>query len=124
MVESMNTRRMSPNRGSAVSASNSAFRLPDATHRRKRLYTASQEPNSAGRSRHGTPVRARYKSASKNARSGRVGAGPWRFFLAAATAGPRAAQRLSEIMYRMASCRGRGSTATPYHGGASSVNTA
>jgi hypothetical protein len=46
-------------------ASNSRRSAPDATQRRKRLYMAPQRPNSEGRSRQGTPVRARYKSAEK-----------------------------------------------------------
>src|SRR5262249_17972620 len=60
-AESTSSRRTSPKAGSAVRSSNSAARLPEATQRRKRLYTASQRPNSDGRSRHGMPVRARYR---------------------------------------------------------------
>ena len=102
MVESISTRRTSPRSGSAVSSSNSRRRLPEATQRRKRLYTASQAPKSPGRSRQGTPVRATYSSASKNIRSGSTGFWPERWRLALSTAGPSAAQRASVIMYRMA----------------------
>jgi hypothetical protein len=102
MVLSMSTRRVSPNAGSAVIPSNRAFSPPDRTHRRNRLYTASQLPNSAGRSRHGTPVRARYSRASKKSRSGSVGGCPPLYHLARSTSGCSAAQRSSVSMYRIA----------------------
>ena len=126
MVESMSTRRTSPNAGSAVSSSKSRRSRPEATHRRNRLYTASQEPNSAGRSRHGMPVRARYKRASRNARSGSSGFWPWGCRRAFSTAGPRAAQSASVIMYRMGSesLRVRKADATGLDPTTSSVNTA
>ena len=57
-VESTSTRRTSPKCGSAVIASNSRAKAPEPTQRRNRLYTASQAPNSPGRSRSGMPVRA------------------------------------------------------------------
>jgi hypothetical protein len=40
------------------------------------LCTASHSPNSAGRSRSGMPVRPRYRTASKNRRSGSRGGWP------------------------------------------------
>ena len=67
------------------------------------MYTASQAPNSAGRSRHGMPVRPRYSRASKNIRSGSTGGCPPVRRLAAATCGAIAAHRPSVSMYRMAS---------------------
>jgi hypothetical protein len=42
---------------------------PRCSHRRNRFYTASHCPNPSGRSRHGTPVRATYNTASRNIRS-------------------------------------------------------
>ena len=81
-------------------------RPPEATHRRNRLYTASHAPNSAGRSRHGTPVRARYSRASKKSRSGSFGFGPWRVPLGLVDHRPRASQRSSVSMYRIAAAPG------------------
>src|SRR5215831_633021 len=101
MVESISTRRNSPNAGSAVMASNSRRSAPDAAQRRKRLYTASQRPNSDGKSRQGTPVRARYKSASKKSRSGSPGGWPPLCRLACWTNGSIPAQSSSVSMYRM-----------------------
>ncbi len=102
MVESISTRRVSPNAGSAVIASNRWWRPPEWTCRRNRLYTASRRPNSEGKSRHGTPVRATYNRASRNSRSGRTGGDPPVRRLAASTSGAIAAQRPSVSMYRMA----------------------
>lgn len=102
MVPSMNTRRTSPNRGSAVIPSNSRRSPPEAAHRRDRLYAASHAPNPAGRSRHGMPVRLTYSRASKNTRSGTVGGCPPRCRLACRTNDPIAAQRSSVSMYRIA----------------------
>ncbi len=42
---------------------------PLSSQRRKRMYTALHAPNTAGRSRHGAPVRARKRTASINSRS-------------------------------------------------------
>src|SRR5262249_24063062 len=74
---------------------------PEATQRRKRLYTASQLPNSEGKSRHGMPVRIRYNSPSKKSRSASVGGWPPLCRLAWCTNGSNAAQRSSVSMYRM-----------------------
>jgi hypothetical protein len=101
MVESISTRRTSANAGSAVSASNRRRSAPEATQRRKQLYTASQRPNLAGRSRQGMPVRARYNSASKKSRSASRGDWPPLWRLAWRTWGSSAAQRSSVGMYRM-----------------------
>lgn len=43
-----------------------------------RLYTVFHAPNRSGRSRHGMPVLARYRTASMNVRSSSFGAGPGR----------------------------------------------
>ena len=103
LVESTSTRRTSPNCGSAVISSNSRARAPEATQRRNRLYTASQAPNSPGRSRSGMPVRAMYRVASKNIRSGSTGGWPPLCRLAWLTSGSIAAHSPSVIMYRMGS---------------------
>src|SRR5438477_3128319 len=113
MVASISTRRTSPRSGSAVSSSNRAWRLPEYTHRRSRLYTASQDPNSAGRSRHGTPVLAQYRTASKNTRSGVSGFCPALCRLARSTSGPMTAQSSSVSMYRMAIPHRSGREHTP-----------
>jgi len=93
----------SPNAGLSVSNWNSLARLPLAIQRRNRLYTASQAPNSAGRSLQGTPVRPIYNTASKNWRSGNTGGCPHLYRLACLTHGPMTVQRSSVIMYRMPS---------------------
>src|SRR5262249_32946208 len=54
--------------------------IPRPSQRRKRLYTASQRPKSFGRSRQGSPVRARYSTASTNRRSLSTGGRPARDF--------------------------------------------
>ena len=50
-------------------AANSSSQRPCLDHRSKRLNTVFQEPNSLGRSRHGTPVRRHHTTASKKRRS-------------------------------------------------------
>jgi len=101
MVLSISTRRTSPSSGSAVIASYAAFSPPDATHRRNRLYTASHRPNSEGRSRHGMPVRARYRTASTNSRSLKAGGAPAGCLTSANTA-PSRSQAASVSRYRIA----------------------
>src|SRR4030095_1157908 len=53
---------------------------PRTSQRRKRLYTASQRPKSSGRSRQGSPVRARDSPASIHRRSLSTGGRPARDF--------------------------------------------
>src|SRR4030095_16886942 len=60
--------------------SQSRRQSPRTSQRRKRLYTASQRPKSFGRSRQGSPVRARYSTASINRRSLSPGGRPARDF--------------------------------------------
>src|SRR5262245_9624429 len=60
--------------------SQSRRQIPRPSQRRKRLYTASQRPKSFGRSRQGSPVRARYSTASTNRRSLSTGGRPARDF--------------------------------------------
>src|SRR5215831_12699937 len=68
MVLSINSCRAPVNLSSCNPAHNRRH-TPLCSQRRNRLYTASQCPNSFGKSRQGTPVRARYKTASRNMRS-------------------------------------------------------
>src|SRR5262245_12465297 len=98
LVASTSTRFTSANTGLSVSTWNSRARLPLAIQRRKRLYTASQAPNSPGRSRHGMPVRATYNTASKNIRSDKTGVCPPLYRLAASTCGPRTVHSSSVII--------------------------
>jgi hypothetical protein len=50
--------------------------IPRRSPRRTRLKTASQGPNAAGRARHGVPVRARGRAASRHSRSRSTGGHP------------------------------------------------
>jgi hypothetical protein len=108
-VESTKTRLTSSNSGLSVSNSNNLAKLPLWIHRRNRLYTASHEPNSAGRSRQGMPVRPMYNNASKNIRSGNFGRCPLVYRLAVSTSGSITFQSSSVSKYRMASVPRRGS---------------
>src|SRR6478735_5432242 len=55
-------------RRSVCNPSNSRVQVPFFDHRSNRLNTVFHGPNSAGRSRHGTPVRRHHKTASTNIR--------------------------------------------------------
>jgi hypothetical protein len=54
---------------SRLSVANNRRHLPFFDHRSKRLNTVFHDPNSRGRSRHGTPVRRHQSTASMNLRS-------------------------------------------------------
>jgi hypothetical protein len=54
--------------GSSETASKSRLKTSPFTQSRNRLKTVFQGPNSAGRSRHGLPVRAIHNTASTNRR--------------------------------------------------------
>lgn len=65
MVASMNSSSRS---ASPCSASATRCQTPYPSQRANRTYTECQLPSSRGKSRHGDPVRARYKTASTNCR--------------------------------------------------------
>jgi hypothetical protein len=65
MVESMIRYSRS---GFSPSSVKSRFQTPFFAHRRKRLNTLFQLPNSSGRSRHGAPARTSHSTASTNKR--------------------------------------------------------
>jgi len=65
IVASMNNSSRS---ASPCSASATRCQTPYSSQRANRTYTECQLPNSLGRSRHGDPVRARYRTASTNCR--------------------------------------------------------
>ncbi len=65
MVLSTNTSSKS---ASSASVANTFSQTPLFDQRAKRVYTLFQSPNSAGRSRHGLPVRATHSTASTNSR--------------------------------------------------------
>ncbi|QIE29642.1 hypothetical protein SBC2_77180 (plasmid) [Caballeronia sp. SBC2] len=65
MVLSMKTSSKS---ASTANASKTSCHMPLRDHRAKRMYTLFQRPNSAGKSRHGAPVRAIHSTASTNSR--------------------------------------------------------
>ena len=61
-------RNISSKSASLASSANVLSQTPLSDQRPKRLYTLFQSPNSAGRSRHGLPVRATHSTASMNSR--------------------------------------------------------
>src|SRR5579883_1372106 len=64
--------RISHSRSGSWRAANTAAHVPFRDHRSNRFQTAPHFPNRSGRSRHGIPVLATYRTASRNSRLSRA----------------------------------------------------